>query len=61
MRFIEEKHTVEKYYTQLIERINLTFCTHLKRLNRKTIGYSKSEKMHGKVIVVFIEVEYYIL
>ncbi|WP_244590824.1 IS1 family transposase, partial [Xenorhabdus hominickii] len=30
-----------------------------KRLNRKTISYSKSEEMHDKVIGTFIEREYY--
>ncbi|AWK13631.1 hypothetical protein CCS41_02575 [Candidatus Fukatsuia symbiotica] len=28
-------------------------------MNRKTIGYSKSEKIHDKVIGTFIEREYY--
>ncbi|MBI6550259.1 IS1 family transposase, partial [Xenorhabdus lircayensis] len=31
----------------------------IKRLNRKTIGYSKSEEMHDKVIGTFIEREHY--
>ncbi|WP_415843361.1 IS1 family transposase, partial [Xenorhabdus thuongxuanensis] len=30
-------------------------------LNRRTIGYSKSEEMHDKVIGTFIEREYYSL
>ncbi|WP_038256938.1 IS1 family transposase, partial [Xenorhabdus bovienii] len=34
--------------------------TRLKRLNRKTIGYSKSEEMHDKVIETFIESENYV-
>ncbi|WP_422399062.1 IS1 family transposase [Xenorhabdus griffiniae] len=49
------------YRTQCIKRINLTLLTCLKRLNRKTIGYSKSEKMHDKVIRTFIETAYYFL
>ncbi|NHB98759.1 hypothetical protein C5470_21580 [Photorhabdus stackebrandtii] len=44
-----------------MERTNLTLRTRLKRLNRKTIGYSKSEEMHDKVIGAFIETEYYFL
>ncbi|WP_340619229.1 IS1 family transposase, partial [Xenorhabdus entomophaga] len=36
----------------------LTLRIRLKRLNRKTIGYSKSEKIHDKVIGTFIETEY---
>ncbi len=56
----KEKHIVGKYYTQRIERTNLTLRTHLKKLNRKTWGYSKSEEMHDKVIGTFIEQEYYL-
>nr|WP_282561670.1 IS1 family transposase [Providencia sp. 21OH12SH02B-Prov] len=33
----------------------------LKRLNRKTLGYSKSPEMHDKIIGTFIEREYYLL
>lgn len=39
--------------------MNLTLRTRLKRLNRKTIGYSKSVELHEKVIGTFIEREYY--
>ncbi|MCB4426902.1 IS1 family transposase, partial [Xenorhabdus nematophila] len=42
---------------QRIERTNLTHRTRIKRRNRKTIGYSKSEDMHDKVIGTFIERE----
>ncbi|MCB4426895.1 IS1 family transposase, partial [Xenorhabdus nematophila] len=45
---------------QRIERTNLTHRTRIKRRNRKTIGYSKSEDMHDKVIGTFIERENYI-
>ncbi|WP_230583877.1 IS1 family transposase, partial [Xenorhabdus bovienii] len=31
----------------------------LKRLNRKTLGYSKSVEMHDKIIGTFIEREFY--
>ncbi len=53
------KHIIGKYYTQRIERMNLTLRTRLKRLNRKTIGFSKSPEMHDKVIGTFIEREFY--
>ncbi len=55
----QEKHIIGKYYTQRIERMNLTLRTRLKRLNRKTIGFSKSKEMHDKVIGTFIEREFY--
>jgi insertion element IS1 protein InsB len=35
-------HRVKRYGTNGIERKNLSLRTHLKRLNRKTICYSKS-------------------
>ncbi len=35
-------HKVKRYGTNHIERNNLTIRTHLKRLNRKTIAFSKS-------------------
>ncbi len=54
----EEKHLPGKTFTQRIERTNLTHRTRIKRLNRKTIGYSKSVEMHDKVIGTFIEREY---
>ncbi|MBJ9298876.1 IS1 family transposase, partial [Citrobacter freundii] len=31
-----------------------------KRLNRKTLGYSKSVEMHDKIIGTFIEREHYL-
>ena len=55
----QEKHIIGKYYTQRIERMNLTLRTRLKRLNRKTIGFSKSSEMHDKVIGTFIDREFY--
>ncbi len=56
----EEEHLTGKRFTQRIERTNLTHRIRLKRLNRKTIGYSKSEEMHDKVIGTFIERENYV-
>ncbi|WP_291287929.1 IS1 family transposase, partial [Flavobacterium sp.] len=35
-------HSVKRFGTNHIERKNLTLRTHLKRLNRRTICYSKS-------------------
>ncbi|HGX8986644.1 TPA: IS1 family transposase, partial [Escherichia coli] len=55
-----EKHITGKLYTQRIERENLNLRNRLKRLNRKTLGYSKSTEMHDKVIGTFIEREYYL-
>ena len=54
-----EKHIIGKRYTQRIERTNLTLRSRIKRLVRRTIGFSKSEEMHDKVIGTFIEREYY--
>ncbi|WP_214270436.1 IS1 family transposase, partial [Escherichia coli] len=54
------KHITGKLYTQRIERENLNLRNRLKRLNRKTLGYSKSTEMHDKVIGTFIEREYYL-
>ena len=54
-----EKDIIGKRYTQRIERSNLTLRTRLKRLVRKTIGFSRSEEMHDKVIGTFIEREFY--
>ncbi|WP_421692490.1 IS1 family transposase [Xenorhabdus bovienii] len=55
----DEKHITSKLYTQCIERENLNLRNRLKRLNRKTLGYSKSVEMHDKIIVTFIEREFY--
>ncbi|WMV72050.1 IS1 family transposase [Xenorhabdus griffiniae] len=55
-----DKHLIGKSFTQRIERENLTLRNRIKRLNRKTLGYSKSPEMHDKVIGTFIEREYYI-
>ncbi len=42
-----EKHIVGKRSTQRIERTNLTLRSRLKRLVRRTIGFSRSEEMHN--------------
>jgi insertion element IS1 protein InsB len=54
-----DKHVVGKDETWKIERKNLNFRTHLKRLNRKTICYSKDEAIHDNVIGMYIERYYY--
>lgn len=56
-----EKHITGKLYTQRTERENLNLRNRLKRLNRKTLGYSKSTEMHDRIIGTFIEREHYTL
>lgn len=56
----KEKHITGKLYTQRIERENLNLRNRLKRLNRKTIGDSKSAEIHDQIIGTFIEREYYV-
>jgi insertion element IS1 protein InsB len=43
-------HTVGKQHTQKIERKHITFRTRIKRLTRKTIGFSRSILLHDLVI-----------
>lgn len=52
-------HLIGKGDTWMIERKNLNFRTHIKRLNRKTICFSKNEKIHDNVIGMYIEKHYY--
>ncbi len=52
-------HLIGKDNTWKIERKNLNFRTHIKRLNRKTICFSKKEEMHDKVIGFYIETYYF--
>jgi len=54
-----EQHRIGKKDTWKIERMNLNFRTHLKRLQRKTICFSKNEDIHDKVIGLYIEHHYY--
>ena len=49
-----QRHHIGKEGTQRIERKNLNFRTHLKRLQRKTICFSKSLDMHKAVIKLYI-------
>jgi insertion element IS1 protein InsB len=49
-------HVISKKNTQTIERKNLTLRTHIKRLCRKSICFSKSVVMHDIVIGLAINV-----
>lgn len=53
------KHIIGKADTWKIERRNLNFRTHIKRLNRKTICFSKNEKVHDNVIGMYINRYYF--
>jgi insertion element IS1 protein InsB len=55
----ESIHYTGKDQTWKIERKNLNFRIHLKRLSRKTICYSKSEEIHDNVIGLYIERYYF--
>ena len=46
-------HRTVRYGTNNIERANLTLRTHLKRLNRKTVCFSKSEVMLKAVLNIY--------
>jgi insertion element IS1 protein InsB len=48
------QHVIGKKYTQKIENKNLLLRTRIKRLTRKTLCFSKSEKLHDGVIGLFI-------
>ncbi len=54
-----EKHIIGKDNTWRIERRNLNFRTHIKRLHRKTICFSKNEKIHDNVIGMYINRFYF--
>ena len=53
------KHIIGKADTWRTERKNLNFRTHIKRLNRKTTCFSKSEKIHDNVIGMYINRYYF--
>lgn len=50
----KDQHQVGKSETWRIERKNLTLRTHIKRLQRKTICFSKCQIMHEAVIGLYI-------
>ncbi|MGE0562526.1 MAG: IS1 family transposase [Flavobacteriales bacterium] len=49
----EELHSTKQYSINHIERNNLTVRTHLKRLNRRTICYSKSALMLSACLRIY--------
>jgi insertion element IS1 protein InsB len=49
-----QKHRIGKDNTWKIERANVNFRTHLKRLHRKTLCFSKNETIHDHVIGMYI-------
>jgi insertion element IS1 protein InsB len=49
-----EQHRVGKDQTQKIESKHIHLRTRIKRLVRRTIGFSKTERMHDLVIGLFI-------
>jgi len=49
-----EQHRVGKDYTQKIESKHIRLRTRIKRLVRRTICFSKTERMHDLVIGLFI-------
>lgn len=46
-------HCTKQFGTNHIERNNLTLRTHLKRLNRKTICYSKSKLVLNSILTIY--------
>lgn len=56
---LEYRQIVGKDNTWKIERKNLNFRTHLKRLSRRTICFSKNEDIHDKVIGMYINRYYF--
>ncbi|KKF34849.1 transposase [Erwinia tracheiphila] len=52
-------HVVSKKYTQRTERHNLNLRTHIKRLTRRTICFSKTEEMHDKIIGWYLTLHHY--
>ncbi len=51
----KEKNLTGKIFTLRIERNNQTLRTRIKRLARRTVSFSRSVKLHEKVIGTFIE------
>jgi insertion element IS1 protein InsB len=49
-----EQHQVGKEHTQQIERKHSNLRTRIKRLMRRTICFSKTERMHDLMIELFI-------
>lgn len=49
----KEIHTTKRFGTNYIERKNLTLRTHLKRLNRKTICFSRSVLVLSAILKIY--------
>jgi insertion element IS1 protein InsB len=49
-----EQHTIGKGHTQKIESKHINLRTRIKRLVRRTICFSKTERMHDLVIGLFV-------
>ena len=49
------EHDTNRYSNNRIERGNLTLRTHIKRLSRKTICYSKSQKMLEACVLLYFD------
>lgn len=52
-------HDTKRYANNKIERCNLTLRTHLKRLSRRTICYSKSPKMLEACVILYLDYHYW--
>lgn len=52
-------HEIKPHSTNRIERANLTLRTHIKRLTRKTICYSKSLEMLRACILIYLDFKYW--
>ncbi|EIC82196.1 iso-IS1 ORF2 [Serratia sp. M24T3] len=52
---LKDKYLTRKFFTQRIERKNLTLRTRIKRLARRTLCLSRSVELNEKVIGAFIE------
>jgi insertion element IS1 protein InsB len=59
-KFLIEKkvHAVKQFGTNHIERNNLTIRTHIKRLNRRTLCYSKSGAILSAILKIYFWVQY---
>ena len=52
---IEQKtHSTKARGTNHVERMHLNFRTHLKRLNRRSIGFSRSMVMLNSVLKIYL-------
>ncbi len=52
-------HDTRRYSNNRIERSNLTLRTNIKRLARKTICYSKSDKMLEACVLLYLDYHYW--